>query len=61
MELKKEEDKKYLSFKGRNYVAVPEIAHCCCKGCDLLDKGCYNSVRALAICRQGYIFKKIRN
>lgn len=61
MELKKEEDKKYLSFKGRNYVAVPEIAHRCCKGCDLLDKWCYNSVRALAICRQGYIFKKIRN
>lgn len=55
------EEKKYLQFKGHNYVAVPELTPKGCKGCDLMDKGCHTSVRALAICRQGYIFKRIRN
>lgn len=53
---KKEE--KLLEFKGKKYVAVKEEVAKCCKGCALENKGCYNSVRALAICRQGYIFKR---
>lgn len=53
---KKEE--KLLEFKGKKYVAVSEESVKCCKGCDLIDKGCYNNIRALSICRQGYIFKR---
>lgn len=53
---KKEE--KLLEFKGKKYVAIPEEIAKGCKGCALENKGCYNSVRALAICRQGYIFKR---
>lgn len=51
-------EEKLLEFKGKTYVAVPETVSKGCKGCELLDRGCYNSVRALAICRQGYIFKR---
>lgn len=54
----KDKEEKLLEFKGKKYVAIPEESYKCCKGCDLMDKGCYNSVRALAICRQGYIFKR---
>lgn len=55
------QEPKYLEFKGKKYVAVPEDVVHGCKGCALIDKGCYNSVRAQAICRQGYIFKRKEN
>lgn len=53
-------EEKILEFKGKKYIAVPEKSSKCCKGCEIMDKGCYNNVRALAICRQGYIFKRKR-
>lgn len=57
--MKNKEEKKYLTFRGRNYVAVPELQEKFCNGCALIEKGCYSSVRATAVCRQGYIFKPI--
>lgn len=58
MSNEKKEEEKLLVFKGKQYIAVPEKIHRCCKGCELENKGCYTSIRALAICRQGYIFKR---
>lgn len=52
-----EQETKQLKFRGKEYIAIPERVEKGCKGCALMDKGCYTSVRALAICRQGYIFK----
>lgn len=51
-------EEKLLEFKGKKYVAIPEKVAKCCKGCALENKGCYTSIRALAICRQGYIFER---
>lgn len=52
-------EKKYLNFRSRSYFAVPEEKEKGCQGCALINKGCYNNIRALAICRQGYIFRPI--
>ncbi len=53
---KKEE--KLLVFKGKQYVAVPEELTKGCQGCALINQGCYTNVRAQAICKQGFIFKR---
>lgn len=56
----KQTEKKELIFKGNKYIAIPEKVEKACKGCALENKGCYTSVRALSICRQGFIFKRVK-
>lgn len=55
----KNTEKKFINFRGRNYIAVKEVTEKGCAGCALLDKHCYKHETALKICRKGYIFRPI--
>lgn len=55
-----EKNEKRLKFKGKNYIAVKEEILGGCSNCDLINKGCYTSIRANAICAQGYVFKRVK-
>lgn len=58
MSNEKKKEEKLLVFKGKQYVAVPEELAKSCQGCALINQGCYTNVRAQAICKQGFIFKR---
>lgn len=57
MEKENKPQKKFINFRGRNYIAMKELSEKACAGCALIDKHCYKHEMALSICRKGYIFR----
>lgn len=48
---------KYVHYKGKLHVLVPEIKKRMCEGCDLYSKDCPRDITDL--CTQGFILKKV--
>ena len=48
---------KYIHYKGKLHVLVPELKKHVCEGCDLYDRECPRDITEL--CTQGFILKKV--
>lgn len=48
---------KYINYKGKLHTLVPEQSKGLCKGCDLYECSCPDTITKL--CTQGYILKKV--
>ena len=48
---------KYIHYKGKLHILVPEIKKHMCEGCDLYNRECSKDITDL--CTQGFILKKV--
>lgn len=48
---------KYIHYKNKLHILVPELEKHMCKGCDLYNRECPKDITDL--CTQGFILKKV--
>lgn len=48
---------KYVHYKGKLHMLVPELKEHMCEGCDLYNRECPKEITEL--CTQGFIVKRV--
>lgn len=49
---------KYVNYKGKLHVLVPELEPRMCEGCDLYNRTCPPEITEL--CTKGFILKRVK-